>query len=246
MCCQPCNILLYHDCIRRVRTTCNKSDNAIKLVTSCEQLVLNLLQQTRNKQCEHNFLTTCEQTTSVECDLTNNNGDDQPKHTENAANYLTVAEKGKFKWSGPVKDLKTLMNELTEKETRWSTPSGHCKLLQLDEVVVRWYSNSNSLTINGKLREDIKTQLRIVATLTRADTEVINNVDKEAVCNGEQVSTNPSTKEKDELEVVLDTVRKVQERLERRINNIASEIHETRIELYKEKMARGKNEAINW
>ena len=73
----------------------------------------------------------------------------------------------------------------------------------------------------------------------------INNVDKEAVCNGEQVFTNPSTKEKDELEIVLDTLRKVEERLERRINNIASEIYETRIELYNEKMARGENEAIN-
>ena len=37
----------------------------------------------------------------------------------------------------------------------------------------------------------------------------------------------------------------VEERLERRINKIASEIHETRIELYNEKMARGENEAIN-
>ena len=41
---------------------CNKSDNAIKLVISCCQLVPNLLKQTRNKQCEHNLLTTCEQT----------------------------------------------------------------------------------------------------------------------------------------------------------------------------------------
>jgi hypothetical protein len=38
---QPCVVnlltfLLYHDCIRLVRTTlCNKSDNAINLVTSC-------------------------------------------------------------------------------------------------------------------------------------------------------------------------------------------------------------------
>ena len=180
---------------------------------------------------------------SVECDLSNKS---DHQRTENTANYLTVTEKGKFKWNGLFEDLKTFMDELTGKETKWSTPSGHCKLLELDEVVVRWYSNSNSLTINGKLSEDIKTQLRIVAKLTRADTEVINNVDNEAVCNGEQISTNPSTKElKDELEMVLDTVWKVEERLELRINNIASEIHETRIELYNEKMARGENEAIN-
>ena len=37
---QPCVVnlvrfLLYHDCTRLVRTTCNKTDDAIKLVTSC-------------------------------------------------------------------------------------------------------------------------------------------------------------------------------------------------------------------
>ena len=122
---------------------------------------------------------------SVECDFTNKS---DHQRTENTANYLTVTEKGKFKWNDLFEDLKTFMDELTGKETKWSTPSGHCKLLELDEVVVRWYSNSNSLTINGKLSEDIKTQLRIVAKLTRADTEVINNVDNEAVCNGEQIS----------------------------------------------------------
>jgi hypothetical protein len=36
---------------------CNKSDNAIKLVTSCQQLV----PTTGNKQCEDNLSTACEQ-----------------------------------------------------------------------------------------------------------------------------------------------------------------------------------------
>ena len=44
---------------------CNKSDNATKLATSSfnnleKQIAPNLLQQTRNKQCEHNLLTTCQ------------------------------------------------------------------------------------------------------------------------------------------------------------------------------------------
>jgi hypothetical protein len=61
-------LLLYHDCIRLVRTTlcCNKSDNAIKLVTT-----------TGNKQCEHSsrqlvnrFVTTCLQTCNNLCFFT--------------------------------------------------------------------------------------------------------------------------------------------------------------------------------
>ena len=57
-------ILLYHDCMYR---TCwnnlagNKSDNIDKVVTSCQQLVPNLL-TTWDKQCEHNLLTPCWQT----------------------------------------------------------------------------------------------------------------------------------------------------------------------------------------
>ena len=50
---------------------CNTSDNAIKLVTSCQRLV----PTTRNKQCEHNlltrfvnrFVTTCLQTCNNLC-----------------------------------------------------------------------------------------------------------------------------------------------------------------------------------
>jgi hypothetical protein len=40
-----------------IEQPCNNSDNAIKLVTSCEQLGPNLFQQ----QCEHNSSTACEQ-----------------------------------------------------------------------------------------------------------------------------------------------------------------------------------------
>ena len=50
---------------------------------------------------------------------------------------------------------------------------GHCRSLELDEAEVRWYSNNKSLcTISGKASDDIKSQLRILADLSRADTEV--------------------------------------------------------------------------
>ena len=41
---------------------CNKSDNASKLVTSCfKTACLTLVTTIRNKQCEHNLSTACEQ-----------------------------------------------------------------------------------------------------------------------------------------------------------------------------------------
>ena len=51
------------------------------------------------------------------------------------------------------------MNELTEKDLKWTSPGGHCKLLELDEAEIRLYSNNKSLTISGKANDDIKSQL---------------------------------------------------------------------------------------
>ena len=79
-----------------------------------------------------------------------NDCDIQAKCKINAVNYLTVNEKGKFKWISSFQELKTLMNRLTEKDLKWTSPGGHCKLLELDEAEIRWYSNNKSLTICGK------------------------------------------------------------------------------------------------
>ena len=49
---------LLYKCNRLLEQLCHKSDNPIKLVTSCEQLVPNLL-TISNKQCEDNLLRVC-------------------------------------------------------------------------------------------------------------------------------------------------------------------------------------------
>ena len=110
-----------------------------------------------------------------------NDCDIQAKCKNNAVNYLTVNEKGKFKWIGSFQELRTLMNRLTEKDLKWTSPGGLCKLLELDEAEIRWYSNSK---LAENVNDDIKSQLRILADLSRADTEVTdegNNNGKDAV-----------------------------------------------------------------
>ena len=184
---------------------------------------------------------------------TDNDNDNHTSEVNSQAKNLTVNEKGKFKWHGSFENLKTLMNKITEKETKWSS-SGYCKMLDLDEVVVRWYSNNNSLTINGNMSENMKSQLRILAALTKADSETTNNIDTDTnetgqddsgVCitNCDESLTNINGNDK--FEVLLDTLQKLEKRLVQKINNLESEIHETKIELYNEKMIRGENEAMN-
>ena len=156
---------------------------------------------------------------------------------------------------GPFEGLKNLMYELTGKETKWSSPGGYCKLLELNEVV-RWYSDSNSLTINGKLCDEFKTQLIDLNKQLQLESE-----DTNAACasgNGEipinfdmrkqqvtkaRIKFPLPTGQLNEYETLLNTVRSFEAKLESRINDLASEVHETRLELHVEKIARGNLQA---
>ena len=145
------------------------------------------------------------------------------------------------------------MYELTGKETKWSSPGGYCKLLELNEVVVRWYSDSNSLTINGKLCDEFKTQLIDLNKQLQLESEDTNaacasgngeisiNFDEEAASN--ESENQISTGQLNEYETLLNTVRSIEAKLESRINDLASEVHETRLELHVEKIARGNLQA---
>ena len=92
-------------------------------------------------------------------DKTSTNVVDQVNYINNTAKYLVVNDKDKFKWIGPFEGLKNLMNELTGNETKWLSPGGYCKLLELNEVAVRWHSDSKSLKIITQLSINCKTQL---------------------------------------------------------------------------------------
>ncbi|CAB4039046.1 Hypothetical predicted protein, partial [Paramuricea clavata] len=186
-------------------------------------------------------------------DKTSTNVVDQVKYINGTSKYLVVNDKNKFKWIGPFEGLKNLMNELTGKETKWSFPGGYCKLLELNEVAVRWYSDSNSLTINGKSCDEFKTQLIHLNKQLQLESEDTNaacvsgngeipiNLDEEAASN--ESENQISTGQLNEYESLLNTVRSLEAKLESRINDLASEVHETRLELHVEKIARENLEA---
>ena len=89
----------------------------------------------------------------------------------NVVKYLSITEKGKLRWTGSFENLEILMNELLETQTKWSSPGGHCKLLEMDTFEMRWYSNNYSLIIKGEQGEEMNSQLRIIANLYIADKE---------------------------------------------------------------------------
>ena len=165
---------------------------------------------------------------------------------------MTVTEKGKFKWAGPFDVLQKLMKDLIEKKGRWTTPVGYCKLLDLDEVVVRWYMDSKSFTINGSSSEDIKSQLFIIAKLIQRENLPDNVEDKKNIepskVNVEDVSkpSSDNLKDEDKLELLLiNTIRNIEERLENKINSLANELCESKLDLVDVKRSIIENQAAN-
>ncbi|CAB4016927.1 Hypothetical predicted protein, partial [Paramuricea clavata] len=118
---------------------------------------------------------------------------------------------------------------------------------------VKYINDSNSLTINGKSCDEFKTQLIHLNKQLQLESEDTNaacvsgngeipiNFDEEAVSN--ESENQISTGQLNEYESLLNTVRSLEAKLESRINDLASEVHETRLELHVEKIARGNLEA---
>ncbi|CAB4022671.1 Hypothetical predicted protein [Paramuricea clavata] len=85
-------------------------------------------------------------------------------NVEECSRSLIITNKGSFKWSGEFEALQTLFDDILKSQTSWSKPGGSCRKLEVaDQLIVRWYSDSHSLTLNGSKDEEIKTCLRELA-----------------------------------------------------------------------------------
>ena len=64
---------------------------------------------------------------------------------------LCVTDKGKFKWQGDFESLQLFLEDtcILNTKGRWPTPGGEAKLLNNDDITIRWYSQSGSLMISG-------------------------------------------------------------------------------------------------
>ena len=62
---------------------------------------------------------------------------------------LVVTVNGKYKWQGDYKALQNFSEDVLKMKGKWSSPGGNVKLLKTDELVLRWHTTSNNITING-------------------------------------------------------------------------------------------------
>ena len=71
---------------------------------------------------------------------------------------LIITEKGKLKWRGDLITLQLFLDESLNIRGNWTTASG-AKTLKNENVIIRWYTYNESLTIGGSDAEKVKLYL---------------------------------------------------------------------------------------
>ena len=81
---------------------------------------------------------------------------------------ISLNDKDKLKWTGTFQALQMFVEEgLNISDGIWSSPGGDSKQFKAKDIDLRWYSDSQSITLNGKLKEPIKEQLISLASVSK-------------------------------------------------------------------------------
>ncbi|CAB3990522.1 Hypothetical predicted protein [Paramuricea clavata] len=68
---------------------------------------------------------------------------------------LSTSSKGKLKWTADFETLQRFVAEvLVLSDGEWTTPGRHAKLYQNESISIRWYSDTESITISADLAND--------------------------------------------------------------------------------------------
>jgi hypothetical protein len=159
-------------------------------------------------------------------------------NVEECSRSLIITNKGSFKWSGEFEALQTLFDDILKSQTSWSKPGGSCRKLEIaDQLIVRWYSDSHSLTLNGSKDEDIKTCLRELAKeavehdMNTSNSSFENQEDSpyQIKFDGEDKSleslADVSAKiTAEDLTMILEKIEKIEQKLERKIDDVSLEV----------------------
>ena len=90
---------------------------------------------------------------------------------------ISMNLKGKLVWTGTFESLQMFAEEvLNLSDGTWGSPGGDAKQYKSDNIDLRWYPETKSITISGKLKDEIKEKLISLSTISRqlANTESEN------------------------------------------------------------------------
>ena len=96
---------------------------------------------------------------------------------------ISSNDKGKLMWNESYEALQKFVEEaLNIPNGVWSVPGGSAKQCLTEDIDLRWYEETKSITVNGKLKDDIREKLlslsKIAVELTRQEN------DSEAIKDG--------------------------------------------------------------
>ena len=81
---------------------------------------------------------------------------------------LSLSQKGKLIWTSSFEALQSFVREaLKLSEGIWSSPGGYGKLYQGIDIALRWYSESKSITLSGKLAKEFEEKLNSMASISQ-------------------------------------------------------------------------------
>jgi hypothetical protein len=88
----------------------------------------------------------------------NNNVNSHDEFT-NVTKGLMITKKGNLKWTGKFEDLKEFVKEHQLSTANWTSPGGACKLCEDKDLIIRWYTNTESLTLRGERANEVKDRI---------------------------------------------------------------------------------------
>ena len=77
---------------------------------------------------------------------------------------LLLTNKGKLKWRGEFESLQIFLEKDLNIKGKWTSASG-AKLLKTDDIQIRWYSQQETITLNGPKAEEYKSLLEAKASV---------------------------------------------------------------------------------
>ena len=81
---------------------------------------------------------------------------------------LSLSQKGKLIWTSSFEVLQSFVREaLNLSDGFWSSPGGYGKLYQGKDVALRWYSDTKSIILSGKLAKEFEEKLNSMASISQ-------------------------------------------------------------------------------
>ena len=80
---------------------------------------------------------------------------------------ISISNKGKLVWTKSFAELQMFVEEvLNLTDGDWGNPGGDAKQFKSKALDMRWYPESQSITLNGELKDELRTKLVELAGIT--------------------------------------------------------------------------------